>query len=295
MTVPELVTPDSAVQRSSPATFWRRFRSRRAAVVALAFLGGMVLVAVLAPLIAPMDPDAQNLREVLQGPSRRHWLGTDDRGRDVFSRLVFGARVSLVAAAQAVGVGAIIGVPLGLLAGYVGRWVDAVLSRVADGILSFPPLLLAIAIVGVLGRGITNAMIAIGIVFAPRFFRLIRGSVLALREETYVEAARSIGCGHLRIVRRHIVPNAVSPLMIQLMLATGLAMLSEAGLSFLGLGVQPPQASWGGMLGAAYRHVSRAPWQAVYPGVAIVAVVVACNVVGDALRVSIGRRVRRDA
>ena len=274
-------------------TFWRRFAYRRSAVVALVFLAVVVTVALFAPLFAPDDPASQDLRRVLEGPSGAHWLGTDELGRDVLSRLVYGARVSLLAAAEAVLVGLVLGVPLGLVSGFFRGWLDTVASRVADGILSFPPLLLAIAIVGVLGPGLTNAMLAIGVVFAPRFFRVVRGSVLAVREETFVDAARTLGCTNARIIRTHILPNVASPLLIQIMLATGLGMLSEAGLSFLGLGVQPPDASWGSMLGSSYRHVSRAPWQAVYPGVAIVLVVLACNMIGDGLRRGFRRRGER--
>ncbi|MDZ7791686.1 MAG: ABC transporter permease [Xanthomonadales bacterium] len=211
----------------------------------------------------------------------------------MLSRLVYGTQVSLQAAFQAVFIGVVLGVPFGLVAGYVGGWTDAVISRVADGVLSFPPLILAIAIVGVLGPGLTNAMLAIGIVFAPRFLRLVRGSVLSVREETFIEAARSIGTTDRRIVRRHVFPNIASPLLVQVTLSTGLAMLSEAGLSFLGLGVQPPDASWGAMLGSAFRHLSREPWQAVYPGVMIAATVLAFNVLGDGVRDAMGRRLGR--
>ncbi len=289
----EPLEPESAAIVGVRSGFTGRFASRRSALIGSLVLALVALVAIGAPGIAPHDPSAQNLRLVLKGASSRHWLGTDDLGRDVLSRLIFGARVSLLAGVEAVGVGVVLGVPLGLIAGYFGRWIDALISRIADGIISFPPLLLAIAIVGVLGKGITNAMLAIGIVFAPRFLRLVRGSVLSVKQETYVEAARSIGCTHTKIIGRHILPNVISPLLIQVMLTIGFAMLSEAGLSFLGLGVQPPDASWGSMMGSAYRHVSRQPWQAVYPGVAIVIVVLACNAIGSGLRASIGRRTER--
>lgn len=287
------LTVSQAGLRRPHTGFIRRFASRPGPMIGLAFLVMLVVVAIAAPLVAPFDPDAQNLRLTLRGTSGDHWLGTDELGRDVLSRLIFGARTSLVAGVEAVAVGVLLGVPPGLIAGYARGWVDAVLSRLAEGILSFPPLLLAIAIAGVLGKGLTNAMLAIGVVFAPRFFRLVRASVMSVREQTFVEAARSIGCTHTRIVRDHVVPNVVSPLLIQVMLTTGLAMLSEASLSFLGLGVQPPSSSWGSMLGSAYRHVSRQPWQAVYPATAIVLVVLACNAVGDGLRTSIGRRQER--
>ena len=298
---PQVFAPDDreldprAASVARRAGFVRRFCGRPAAVVGVVFLVAVAIVAIFASSVAPFDPGAQNLRLVLKGPSGDHWLGTDELGRDVLSRLIYGARVSLLAGFEAVGVGVLLGVPFGLIAGYVGKWPDAIISRIAEGILSFPPLLLAIAIVGVLGKGVTNAMLAIGVVFAPRFLRLVRGSVLAVREETYVEAARSIGCTHRKIVVRHILPNVISPLLIQVMLTIGLAMLSEASLSFLGLGVQPPDASWGSMMGSAYRHVSRQPWQAVYPGLVIVLVVLSCNAIGEGLRAAIGRRSERRA
>jgi peptide/nickel transport system permease protein len=280
---------------AGPSTFWRRFRSRPSAVVGLVFLIVVTVIAVGAPLLAPADPNAQNLGQTLQGPSSSHWLGTDELGRDVLSRLMFGARVSLLAAVEAVSVGLFLGAPVGLAAGYFRGWVDATSSRIAEAVLSFPPLLLAIAIVGVLGPSLTNAMLAIGVVFSPRFFRLVRGAVLSVREEAFIEAARTVGSSNLRILRQHVSPSVASPLLIQVMLATGLAMLSEAALSFLGLGVQPPDASWGAMLGSAYRHVSRAPWQAVYPGLAIVLVVLAANMVGEGLRLGFRRRMERSS
>lgn len=273
--------------------FWRRFRRQRPALVALGFIIFLVVIAVFAPWIAPADPTSQSLRNNLQAPSWEHWLGTDELGRDVLSRLIFATRLSLLAALQAVGVGIVLGVPPGLAAGYLGKSVDLVIMRITDAVMSFPPLILAIAIVGVLGPNLTNAMIAVGVVFAPRFIRLVRGTVLAVREETFIEASRSIGTPTIRIIRRHILPNVMSPLVVQISLAAGFAMLAEASLSFLGLGAQPPDASWGVMLGRGFREISRAPWLVLAPGVITAMAVLSFNVLGDGIRDSIGREVRR--
>jgi peptide/nickel transport system permease protein len=273
--------------------FWRRFKRQRPALVALGFLVFISLVALAAPLLAPRDPNAQVLTRTLESPSWDYWLGTDDVGRDVFSRLIYASRLSLLAALQAVGVGVVLGVPPGLAAGYLGRRADLIIMRITDAIMSFPPLILAIAIVGVLGPNLTNAMIAVGVVFAPRFVRLVRGTVLAVREETFIEASRSIGTPAIRIVRRHILPNVLSPLIVQISLAAGFAMLAEASLSFLGLGAQPPDASWGSMLGRGVRNMTRAPWLIFAPGAMIALTVLAFNVLGDGIRDSIGREVRR--
>lgn len=271
--------------------FRRRFVQRRVGLAAAVLVVVLVVIAVLAPLVAPYDPLAQDLLRTLDGPSGTHWLGTDELGRDVLSRMIFGARVSLLAAAQAVTLAVVLGVPPGLIAGYFGGWVDATVSRINDTMMSFPPLLLAIAIVGVFGPNLRNAMIAVGIIFAPRFLRLTRASVLAVREETFIEASRSVGTPTLRILRTRVLPNILSPLLVQVSLSLGFAMLAEAGLSFLGLGVQPPEASWGAMVGRAYRFLNQSPTLVIFPGLAIVVAVLAFNLLGDALRDSIGREV----
>jgi peptide/nickel transport system permease protein len=273
--------------------FRRRFLRDRAALVALAFLIILVVSALFAPLLAPEDPASQDLLTVLERPSADHLLGTDHLGRDVLSRLIHASRVSLLAAFEAVLVGIVLALPPGLIAGYAGGWVDSVIMRVADALMSFPPLLLAIAIVAVLGPGVTKAMFAVGVVFAPRLARLVRASVLDIRDETFIEAARSIGVSTPRILRRHILPNIMPPLLVQISILAGVAMLLEAGLSFLGLGVQPPDASWGTMLGEAFIVIYQAQWLSVFPGVAIALSVLAFNVLGDGLRDAIGREVRR--
>lgn len=273
--------------------FVRRFLRQPAGVVALAFLVLLVLVAALAPLVAPENPEIQDLGAILQSPSAGALLGTDDLGRDVLSRLIYGTRVSLTAVALATALAVVLGVPFGLLAGYAGGRVDRLIMTINDAVMSFPGLLLAIAVVAVLGAGLTNAMIAVGIVFAPRMLRLARGATLGVRQETYVEASRSIGTPALSIVRRHVLRNVRSPLLVETALLAGRAMLAEASLSFLGLGAQYPDASWGAMLGRSFAFIDRAPMLLVYPGVAIALTVWAFNVLGDAVRESYGRERRR--
>lgn len=275
--------------------FLRRFRSNRAAVVALGFLVLLVVIAIVGPWIAPHDPNAQDLFNTFSGPfSDGHLLGTDDLGRDTLSRLLVATRVALLAVAQAVVVGMVLGVPPGLAAGYFGRRVDLVISRLNDALQSFPPLILAISVVGILGPGLRNAMLAVGLIFAPNFVRIIRAAVIDVRNETFVEASRSIGTPTLRIVRTRILPNVLPPLLVQISLAGGFALLAEASLSFLGLGVQVPQASWGLMLGRGYIGFARQPWLIVFPGVLIGLTVLSFNVLGDGLRDSIGKEVRRE-
>jgi peptide/nickel transport system permease protein len=287
-TVDESHPPESARRR-----FLRRLRRQRLAMIAIVFMGVLILVAVFASIVAPHNPDENNLRAVFADPSGDHLLGTDQNGRDTLSRLIFGARVSLKAAVQAVSIALLLGTIPGLLSGYFGKWIDAVIMRIAEAIMTFPPLLLAMAIVGVLGPGLTKAMFAVGVVLAPRFARLIRGLVLVVREETYIEASHSIGTPTARILRRHVLPNILSPLIVQVSLALGFSMLAEAALSFLGLGVIPPESSWGSMLQNAYRSLSTNKFQAIPPGVAIMLTVLAFNLIGDGVRDSLGREVRR--
>lgn len=265
-------------------TMFRRWplgdgRSRAAA----GFLLVMVLLALAAPVVARYSPTQQNAMPFL-GLSATHWLGTDDLGRDVWSRLVFGARASLQAAFIAVGIAAAIGVPVGLVAGYRGGWVDAILMRMADTLLSFPGIILAIAITAVLGSGLVHAMIAVGIVFSPSTARLMRGQVLVTKERGYVEAAVSFGSPHWWIVLRHIVPNAIQPVVVQGTFLLGVAILAEASLSFVGLGVQYPNPSFGVMLRSAAQFSAIDPGGVYPPGLAIALLVLAFNALGDSLR-----------
>lgn len=278
---------------SASRAFRRRFARKRLAVGLAVVLAVLVLIAVFGPWLAPQDPNAQKLLDRLSPPGAEHWLGADDLGRDVASRLIVATRVTLYAGALATAVSLAIGLPFGLLAGYLRGWVDAVLSRVADALMAIPPLLFALAILAVLGRGVTNAMIAVGVTMAPQFYRVSRGVALAIREETFIEAARSIGCPTTRIMRTHVLPNMLSPLIVQVSMTMGFAILIEASLSFLGLGVQAPDASWGSMLQRSTQFAAEAPWLVLLPGFAILLSVLAFNTVGDALRDSVGREDRR--
>lgn len=276
-----------------PSTFFRRFRRDKVATVALVYLLIMVALAIVGPTIAPRDPNQGVLSDSLSKPGSEYLLGTDDLGRDILSRLIVATRVSLVAAFQAVLIAVGIGLPLGLLSGYLGGWVDNVIMRFNDALMSFPALILAVVIVGLLGPSLTNAMISIGLVYSPRIMRVVRGSALSAREEMYVTSARAIGCSDLRIVGRHILPNILSPLVVQVTLMLGLAILAEAALSFLGLGVQPPVASWGSILGRAFPYMSITPVTVVAGGAVISLTVLAFNLLGDGFRDSLGRERRR--
>jgi len=262
----------------------RRFLHRPVAVAGLAVIAIFVVVAVLAPLIAPYSPIATSWSAVRKAPSLAHWMGTDENGRDVMSRVMFGARASLMAGVVSVLIAASIGVPAGLLAGFAGRWVDAILSRIVDAMLACPFLILAIALAAFLGPSLSNAMIAIGVTATPIFIRLTRGQTLAAKVEDYVEAARAVGNPHWRIALRHVLPNIVPPLLVQASLAIAGAIIAEAALSFLGLGQQPPAPSWGSMLNSAQRFIAQAPWMAFWPGFAIFLAVLSFNLLGDGLR-----------
>ena len=274
-----------AVRAEAPGLrAWRRLKRRRGAMVALAIIVLLLAIALLAPLIAPFDPAQQSWSLVRKPPSALHWLGTDESGRDLLSRIIFGARASLSAGVVSVGIAILIGVPLGLLAGYGPGWLDATLSRITDAMLACPFLILAIALAAFLGPSLTNAMVAIGITATPIFVRLTRGQVLAVKVEDYIESARAIGNPRWRIALRHILPNVMPQLLVQITLTIATAVIAEASLSFLGLGQQPPAPSWGSMLNAAQRFLTNAPWLAIWPGLAIFVTVLAFNLLGDGLR-----------
>ena len=272
-------TVESAARRAL-----RRLLRRKGAVLGLVIIALFVAAAVLAPLIAPYDPAAQGWTLVRKPPSWLHWFGTDDVGRDTLSRIIFGARASLLAGVISVCIAVGIGVPLGLTAGYLGGIVDALLSRLTDAMLACPYLILAIALAAFLGPSLGNAMIAIGIATTPIFLRLTRGQVLAVKVEDYVEAARAVGNPRWRIALVHILPNILPSLAVQASLSIAAAIIAEASLSFLGLGQQPPAPSWGSMLNSAQRFLSNAPWLAVWPGLAIFLTVMSFNLLGDGLR-----------
>lgn len=270
----------------------RFFRNRLAAAGAVVVLL-LVVVAVFAPVLAPHSPRVQDYTAILQPPSEKHPLGTDELGRDVLSRLVFGARTSLLAGVIAVGVALLIGLPVGLASGYVGGfWDEAVVMRITDAMLAFPALILALAIAGVLGPSFENAMIAIGISLAPTFIRLARGQIIAEKNQEYVLAGRALGAGHLRQVARHLLPNILSPVLVQASLSVAAAVIAEASLSYLGLGTQPPDPSWGSSLRSAQGYLAIAPWLAYWPGIAIFVTVLAFNLLGDGLRDLLDPRLR---
>lgn len=254
------------------------------AMIAFSFILLVLFLALFGSAISPHDPNVQNLSNSLAAPSGEHWLGTDVYGRDMFSRLLASAHVTLLAVVQAVGVAAVIGIPTGLFAGLVGGWLGGVISRISDALQSLPPLILAVAIIGIFGPGLTNAMVAIGLVMAPSLYRLARGAAESVATETYIEAARALGCGKGRLMWSHVLPNAASPLLVQLSFSAGVAIVAEASLSFLGLGVQAPQTSWGSMVREAFDNVYVAPGLIVAPAVMIVLTVLAFSTFGDGLR-----------
>lgn len=262
----------------------RRFLRNRMAVLGLVIISLLVLVALLAPFIADQPPSEQNLRQRLQPPSAEHWFGTDEYGRSVFSRIVYGARVSLLTGTIPVLVAGVIGTLLGLLAGFYRGWLDNVLMRLMDVLLAFPSLLLALAIVGALGPGLTNAVIAVAIVSIPEYARIVRSVVLGTREEEFVQAASAVGVRTPGQLFRHILPSAFGPLSVQASLGVGFAILSLAGLSFLGLGIQPPAADWGEMLNRGRRFLPDSDWLLIFPGLAISVTVLGFNLLGDGIR-----------
>jgi peptide/nickel transport system permease protein len=262
----------------------RRLRQRRSAMVGAAIVLGFVLLALFAAWLAPQDPIATSWGAIRKAPSAEHWFGTDEIGRDVFARVVWGTQASLLAGLVSVSISLSLGVPLGLLAGFMGGAVDGLISRITDAFLACPFLILAIALAAFLGPSLTNAMIAIGVSATPIFVRLTRAQVINVKIEEYIEAARALGASPLRIVLRHILPNAVAPLVVQATLAIATAVIAEASLSFLGLGQQPPAPSWGSMLNTAKNYVDNAPWMAIWPGASIFVLVLAFNLLGDGLR-----------
>ena len=287
------LTVSSADGFESPARrALRRLFARKGAVAGLVVITTFIVLAVLAPWIVPYDPIATSWALVRKPASALHWFGTDDLGRDIFSRVIFGARASLMAGAISVGIALSVGVPLGLLAGYRGGFIDALISRITDAMLACPFLILAIALAAFLGPSLGNAMIAIGISTTPVFIRLTRGQTISVKVEDYVEAARAIGNPPWRIALFHILPNILPALLVQATLSIAAAIIAEAALSFLGLGQQPPSPSWGSMLNAAQRFLTNAPWMALWPGLAIFLVVLSFNLIGDGLRDALDPRQR---
>lgn len=282
---------DKKKKRSANPTrvFFARVLRSKVNAACLIFIAFLALVAITAPLIAPYDPNAQDLSNAFAPMfAEGHVLGTDQLGRDTLSRLIWATQISMIAPLIAVSVAAVLGIPFGLLAGYIGGRFDWIAGRIADAFIALPALILALAIIAIFGPGLTNAMLAVGIAMAPALFRVVRGATLAVREETYIDASKIVGGSTPRILFTHVLPNVRSPLLVMLSIMLSLCLLAEAGLSFLGLGVQPPTASWGSMLRSAFDNRFQGPWMIVAPGVAITMTILALNMLGDGIRDAVG-------
>ncbi len=291
-------TVDQAVTAKAPSnSLWasamRRFFRNKTAVVGLILLTIFILSAIFAPLLTPYSPTQRDYRTRLQAPSAQHLLGTDYLGRDLLTRIIYGARVSLQVGLISVGIALIVGVVLGSLAGYFGGTLDLLIMRGIDIMLAFPSILLAIAIMAILGPSLSNAMLAIGIVAIPQYARIVRSSVLSIKGNEFVEAANALGLSNTRIIFRHVLPNCLAPIIVQATLGVATAILDAAGLSFLGLGAQPPTPEWGAILAECRPYLRNAPWTVAFPGLAIVLVVLALNLLGDGLRDALDPRLKR--
>jgi peptide/nickel transport system permease protein len=279
----EAVLPNAVVPRQGSRA-WKKLKANRSALVGFAMVIFFVAAALLAPVLPIADPTATDWSAVRKAPTVVHPLGTDEIGRDILARMIWGARASLIAGVISVVIAVALGLPFGLIAGYFGGWIDQVISRITDAMLAIPFLILAIALAAFLGPSLTNAMIAIGLSAMPIFIRLTRGQVLSVKTEDYVEGARAIGVADFAIIRRYILPNVFAPVLVQATLTIATAIILEAALSFLGLGQQPPAPSWGSMLNVAKNFLTQAPWMAWWPGAAIFLVVLGFNLLGDGLR-----------
>ncbi|MDT3765563.1 nickel transporter permease [Priestia filamentosa] len=290
-----LLPPEPPVVAETSSSFregWRSFKKNKLALVGGAIVLFFILLAIFAPVIAPEGVNEQKLQERLQAPSSEHWFGTDDFGRDVFSRVLHGAKTSLWVGFFSVMGSIIVGSFLGIIAGYYGRIADAIISRIFDILLAFPSILLAIGIVAVLGPSLQNALIAIAVINIPNFGRLIRSRVLSVKEEEYILAAKAIGMSDHRILFHHVLPNSITPIIVQGTLAVATAIIEAAALGFLGLGAQPPNAEWGRMLADSKQYLIQAPWTMIFPGVAIMLVVLGFNLLGDGLRDALDPRMK---
>ncbi|MGK7377926.1 ABC transporter permease [Planococcus sp. 1R117A] len=274
-------------------TIFKRLMAERLAFISFLFLVMLFIISLIAPYIVPHDPLKQDLGNVMNNPSVQYWLGTDELGRDIFSRLLMGTKAAIQAASFAILIPLLIGVPMGILSGYLGGIIDDIFMRIVDGIISIPVILLALGITGALGISLWNAMIAIGIVFTPQLARLARGQTLQIRTEPYVEAAKISGAGAGWIMWKHILPNIAPPIIVQASFILSYAILVEASLSFLGMGAQSPQISWGNMIQQAYSMISMNAWMIIYPGVAIIMTVLAGNFLGDGLRLALDPKYKK--
>ena len=279
-------------RRPRTVTVWSAVRGQPLALAGALLVALFALVALVGPAVAPFGPTEQFIADRLKPPGGAYLLGTDEFGRDIYSRLLYGARVSFQVGAIAVGIAGALGILLGLVAGYAGGWVDNVLTLLMDVLFAFPAILLAIAIISLLGNNLTNAMVAIAVVYTPTFMRVVRGAALAVRHTAFVEAAVALGAPTPRILGRHVLPNITAPLMVHASLNFAFAVLAEASLAFLGLGNKPPAPSWGSMVSASYGFLQLAPWAAIVPGIAIALAVLGFNLLGDGLRDALDPRLR---
>jgi len=293
--VPALVVASATTPgaRAGVRRWWRRFARNPGAVFGLAVFLAIVAMAVLAPVLAPYDPIAQGVGNPFERPSAAHWAGTDSFGRDIMSRIIYGARVALVVGLVAVLLAMVIGVTLGLISGYYGGIVDTVIMRIMDGLFAFPIIILAIAMMAVMGFGVRNVIIAVAVGFIAPFARVTRGDVLAVKEEPYIEAARLAGVGSFAIIFRHVLPNVLAPIIVQGALRVSGAIITESGLSFLGLGPPPPTPAWGRMIAEGQAFIVMAPHVSTIPGIALMLAIVALNLLGDGLRDTLDPRMRR--
>jgi ABC-type dipeptide/oligopeptide/nickel transport system permease subunit len=272
--------------------FMRIFLSRKVVMFGLVVILGLLFVAITAPWIAPYDPYATNLRNILQPPSSAHWLGTDNVGRDTLSRLIYGSRTSLTVGLVAVAISATIGMTLGVVAGYFGGWTQTIIMRIMDASMSIPTIMFAVTISALLGGGLRNVIIALGIGLIPTYARLMCGQVLTVKQRDFITASKSIGSGSIRIMLSHVVPNCFPPLIVMMTMQLGTAILSEASLSFLGIGIKPPEAAWGSMVSESYQYLQRNAVLSIAPGLALMLVVFAFNMVGDGLRDALDPKLR---
>ena len=296
---PDVESPQPAAaapERPAPrpmARLWRRFSRNKGALFGLFVLFLIVFASIFAEVLSPYDPVAQDFMLLMQPPSAQHWLGTDSLGRDILSRMIYGSRIALIVGILAVLLAMAVGVTLGLIAGYYGGLVDSIIMRIMDGLFAFPILILAIALMAIMGLGLVNIIIAVAVGMIAPFARVTRGDVLAIRGEIYVEAAQLLGLNHFTIIFRHVLPNVLAPIIVQGALRVSGAIITEAGLSFLGLGIPPPTPVWGSMISEGRQFIIMAPWISTFPGIALMIAVVGLNLLGDGLRDTFDPRLKR--
>ncbi|SDP85549.1 peptide/nickel transport system permease protein [Litchfieldia salsa] len=284
---------EQSTRLTASKQFYKKLAKNKAALAGAIIVSVFVLLALLAPAIAPYNPNTIDIANKLQTPSAEHWFGTDDKGRDILSRLLHGSRISLTVGVLSTLLGAAVGIVLGIVAGYYGRWIDSLIMRICDILLAFPGILLALAIVSILGASTTNVIIAIAFFAVPTFARIVRGSTLTVKKLEYIDAIRAMGATDFRIIFKHILPNIVSPIIVQSTLYIASAIITAAALSFLGMGTQPPDPEWGTMLSEGRSYIRQAPYITLFPGLVILVVVIGFNLFGDGLRDALDPKTRK--